>query len=107
MNLVNLTGGNALLVGLTGYAVVFLGLIMLMIVVMILGKVMQKKAVEAAPVTVTETAIPKEKAPGTAGELKLYNTNPRDAAMVMAVVADELKTPLNELRFISIREVDE
>lgn len=44
-------------------------------------------------------------APGTAGELKLYDTDPRDAAMVMAIVADELGKPLNELRFISIREV--
>ena len=44
-------------------------------------------------------------APGTAGELKLYDTDPRDAAMVMAIVADELGKPLNELRFISIKEV--
>ena len=44
-------------------------------------------------------------APGTAGELKLYDTDPRDAAMVMAIVADKLGKPLNELRFKSIREV--
>ena len=44
-------------------------------------------------------------APGTAGDFKLYNTDPRDAAMVMAIVADELQKPLNELRFISIREI--
>ena len=44
-------------------------------------------------------------APGSAGDFKLYNTDPRDAAMVMAIVADTLGKPLNELRFISIREV--
>ena len=44
---------------------------------------------------------------GTAGELKLYNVEKRDAAMVMAIVADKLGKPLNELRFISIREVTE
>lgn len=44
-------------------------------------------------------------APGSAGEVKLYDTDPRDAAMIMAIVADELQKPLNELRFISIREV--
>ena len=44
-------------------------------------------------------------APATAGAIKLYNTDPRDAAMVMAIVADELQKPLNELRFISIREI--
>ena len=46
-------------------------------------------------------------APGSAGELKLYDTDPRTAAMLMAIVADELKTPLNELRFVSIKEVKE
>ncbi len=44
-------------------------------------------------------------APGSAGDIKLYNTDPRDAAMLMAIVADELGKPLNELRFISIKEV--
>ena len=58
--------------------------------------------VSAAPVPPTAPAKP---APGTAGELKLYNVNERDAAMVMAIVADSLGKPLNELRFISIREV--
>ena len=44
-------------------------------------------------------------APGSAGELNLYDTDPRDAAMIMAIVADELGKPLNELRFLSIKEV--
>ena len=58
---------------------------------------------EPAPVS----APPKKLAPGTAGEVKLYDTDPRTAAMLMAIVADELKTPINELRFISIREIKE
>ena len=58
-------------------------------------------AAPAAPAP-AKTADP---APGTAGDFKLYNTDPRDAAMVMAIVADTLGKPLNELRFISIREV--
>ena len=44
-------------------------------------------------------------APGTAGEVKIYDTDPRDAAMIMAIVADKLQKPLNELRFVSIKEV--
>ena len=44
-------------------------------------------------------------APGTAGELKLYDTPPKTAAMLMAIVADKMGKPLNELRFISIKEV--
>ena len=107
MDLVNLTSGNAVLIGLTGYLVVFLGLVLLMVVIMILGRAMHKNTPAAATVAVESVpSVPKEKAPGTAGELKLYNTDPKDAAMAMAVVADELKTPLNELRFISIREVE-
>ena len=44
-------------------------------------------------------------APGSAGKMKLYNTPPKVAAMVMCIVADTMKKPLNELRFISIKEV--
>ncbi|MBQ2071321.1 MAG: OadG family protein [Oscillospiraceae bacterium] len=103
-------GGYALL----GYCVVFFGLILLMIVIMVMGKIMMAKntapaaqpEAAAAPVPAA-LAVPAEKAPGTAGEFKLYNTDPRDAAMVMAIVADSLGKPINELRFISIREVKE
>jgi Na+-transporting methylmalonyl-CoA/oxaloacetate decarboxylase gamma subunit len=103
-------GGYALL----GYCVVFFGLILLMIVIMVMGKIMMVKntapaaqpEAAAAPVPAAP-AVPAEKAPGTAGEFKLYNTDPRDAAMVMAIVADSLGKPINELRFISIREVKE
>ena len=44
-------------------------------------------------------------APGTAGKLKLYDVEPKTAAMLMAIVADKMGKPLNELRFISIKEV--
>ncbi len=47
------------------------------------------------------------KAKGSSGEICIYNVKPRDAAMVMAIVADELKTPLNRLRFKSIKQVTE
>ena len=46
------------------------------------------------------------KAPGSAGQLKLYNVEPKTAAMIMAIVADKMGKPLNELRFISIKEVE-
>ncbi len=44
-------------------------------------------------------------APGSAGKLKLHDVEPKVAAMCMAIVADRLGKPLNELRFISIKEV--
>jgi len=46
-------------------------------------------------------------APGSAGQLKLHNVEPKAAAMIMAIVANKLGKPLNELRFISIKEVTE
>ena len=100
-------GGYALL----GYAVVFLGLVLLMIVVTIIGKIFiakDAKAKAAAPVAAAPAAAPeitKPTAPGTAGELKLHDVEPKTAAMLMAIVADKLGKPLNELRFISIKEV--
>ena len=62
----------------------------------------------AASSTESDTVVPPvvvEPAPGSAGELKLYDTDPRDAAMIMAIVADKMGKPLNELRFRSIREI--
>ena len=50
-------------------------------------------------------AAPKAVAPGSAGELKLHDVEPKTAAMLMAIVADKMGKPLNELRFISIKEV--
>ena len=92
-----------------GYLVVFIGLILLMIAIIVMGRIMKSRsaarpaAQTAAPLPAPAPAAPP--APGTAGELKLYNTDDRTAAMLMAIVADELETPLNELRFKSIKEV--
>jgi len=48
---------------------------------------------------------PKPAAPGSAGRLKIHDVEPKTAAMLMAIVADKTGKPLNELRFISIKEV--
>ena len=94
-----------------GYAVVFIGLILLMLVIFAMGRIMASR--KAAPQAESPAAAPAPApaipaappAPGSAGELKLYNTDEKTAAMLMAIVADELQTPLCELRFKSIREV--
>ena len=108
--------GDALVDAILGYLVVFIGLTLLMIVVIAAGKIMSRKAAEkkaaavaapAAAAAAPAPAAPKEKAPGSAGEVKIYDTDPRDAAMIMAIVADKLQKPLNELRFVSIKEVKE
>ena len=105
-DMVNLSLGTAGITALLGYLVVFIGLIMLMLVVMALGAVMKKKSAPAAVEAVAAAEpVSVQEAEGTAGELKLYDTDPKDAAMVMAIVADTLGKPLNQLRFISIKEV--
>ena len=85
--------------------------VVLMVVVMVMGRIMVARARKAQAAAVAEAApveaAPVAEAPGTAGELKLYDTDPRDAAMIMAIVADTLGKPLNQLRFKSIREVKE
>ncbi len=110
MELVNISIPNAALTALLGYLVVFLGLVLLMLVVMAQGKLMAPKKraeVKAADAPAAPAAPEKPKAKGSAGELKLYDTDPKDAAMIMAIVADALGKPLNELRFLSIKEIKE
>ena len=101
--------GAAGVYALLGYAVVFFGLILLMVVVMIMGKAFTAKkeapAAAAAPAAPAAPAVEPEKAPGTAGQLKTYDVPPKTCAMLMAIVADKMGKPLNELRFISIKEV--
>ena len=89
----------------------FIGLVLLMIVVIIVGKMMtasQKKKVQsAAPAAapVAAAAPIGKPAPGSAGEVKLYDVPDKEAAMLMAIVADKMQKPVNELRFKSIKEV--
>ena len=107
-DLINISVGDAAMTALLGYAVVFIGIIMLMILVMFVGDLMFKSAKRKAanaPAPAPAAPAAPAVAPGTAGELKLYDTDPKDAAMVMAIVADKLGKPINELRFKSIREV--
>ena len=117
---VNLDIGQAAILALLGYGVVFFGLILLMAVVTVIGKIFiaqdkkaankaaaAKAAVAAAPAPAAAPAAAAEPvyAPGSAGQLKLYNVEPKTAAMIMAIVANQMGKPLNELRFISIKEV--
>lgn len=100
--------GEAAVDALLGYAVVFFGICLLMAVVMLMGKyfVAQDNKAKAAKAAAAPAEAPaKPLAPGSAGELKMYDVEPKTAAMIMAIVADKLQKPLNELRFISIKEV--
>ena len=100
------------IVALLGYGLVFLGLIALMVVVIALGKAFvaaekrkAAKVVKEEPAPAPAPAVEPAKAPGSAGRLMLHDVEPKTAAMIMAIVADKMGKPLNELRFISIKEV--
>ena len=104
---------DSLLVSLLGLCVVFFVLILISFFIRIISKIMSvgaKKAPAAEPVAAAAApAAPaadpnKVPAPGSLGDIKLFDVDDQTAAMVMAIVADELKAPLNELRFISIKE---
>lgn len=104
---------ESLQVSLLGICVVFFVLILISFFIRIISKILSvssKKAPSAEPAAAAAApAAPaadpnKVPAPGSLGEIKLFDVDDQTAAMVMAIVADELKAPLNELRFISIKE---
>jgi len=107
----NLTFGEGVLYSILGMLVVFFGLICLQFVIYLLGKfVGNGKSAAAAPAVQAAAASAASApvsgaAPGSAGDVMLYDTPDRDAAMIMAITANKLGKPLNELRFKSIREV--
>lgn len=101
--------GTAALIVVLGMAVVFFGLILLMFVTKIAGAIINRKntaAPAAAPAVASAApAVPNAPAPGSAGKIALHDVPDKTAAMLMAIVADRTGKPLNQLRFISIREV--
>ena len=103
--------GEALIFALIGFAIVFAVLLILNIFIRILSAVVRgiengtKKteaapaAPAAAPVADSKPAIPAgmKVADGSLGDVKLYDVDDATAAMIMAIVADQLDAPLNEL----------
>lgn len=97
-----------------GMSTVFAVLVLLWVLIIAESKILsamenKKKEAEApkgaTPAPSAPVAKPAPVAKGSCGGVMLHDVPDRTAAMIMAIVADELKTPLNELRFISIKEV--
>ena len=101
--------GTAALIVVLGMAVVFFGLILLMYVTKIAGAIIsRKKSAEPAAAPAAAPAAPAVKtapAPGPASKIALHDVPDKTAAMLMAIVASKTGKPLNQLRFISIREI--
>ena len=111
-----MTFGDACLYSVTGLLVVFFALILLMAIIKIMtavGDSVEKKAAlataaaapAAAPAPAAEPAKVETPGPKYTRELKLWDTDPRDAAMIMAIVAETTQIPLKELQFLSIKEI--
>jgi len=95
-------------------AIAMVAVMAIFVIIMVIRKhITLKKAAKAKNFEVTEekntgVAVPSSPAPtapGSAGKVKLHDVDPKTAAMLMAIVADKTGKPLNELRFISIKEV--
>ncbi|MDR1692190.1 MAG: OadG family protein [Oscillospiraceae bacterium] len=111
---------DAFLLSLVGFSVVFLALMALIGVIKLINAVTggNKQNQPQAPVLAAPAAGNAPAAPvpvagkgsmvpavGSEGDIDLYTVEDQTAALLMAIVADDLKAPLNTLRFISIREV--
>ena len=90
--------------------IAMVAVLVVVVIVAVIRKALSNKKADVAPAPVVEAApapvVEAKPAPGSAGGVKLYNVEPKTAAMLMAIVADKLGKPLNELRFISIKEVE-
>lgn len=119
--------GASLQLAVSGMTIVMIALALLAVLVLIMNKIVPSilgtnKAKPAAPVASAPVVVQKSPeaaapapalAPGMAilpanqsqGELNLYDVDDKTAAMIMAIVSDSTKIPLNELYFKSIKSV--
>ena len=81
-------------------------LVLVVVIAVIHKAIANKKAASVEIIEEPSEPAPAPVAPGSAGQLKLHNVEPKTAAMLMAIVADKLGKPLNELHFISVKEVE-
>ena len=87
--------------------IALVALLALVVIIAVICKAVSNKKAENSPAPAEQAPAAAEapKAPGAAGQLKLHDVEPKVAAMLMAIVADKMGKPINELRFISIKEV--
>ena len=113
MKIETLSTGEVFLYSLVGLVVVIASLAVLACMIMLISKLVSRFASGKAPEAPAPAAASKPAAPAsaaakpavmaTAGELVLRDVDDQTAALLMAIVADQTKIPLNELRFKSIK----
>lgn len=114
--------GQAFVLSAIGLAIVLIALAFLAVMLLALNKFLpslsaNKQDAPAAPVVQQASAAPVEEKPAipagmaalpanqSQGEINLYSVDDKTAAMIMAIVSDTTKIPLNELYFKSIKEI--
>ena len=112
------TLSESILLSIVGFGVVFLALGLLAVFITIMAKIVSNINAKNTPQKSEEkAAAPAPAAPAkdpnkvplpettSQGQCDLHNVSYRDAALIMAIVADKLDAPLNTLVFKSIKEV--
>ena len=84
-----------------------LGIVLALLAVFVLWVLVRKHHKTAEPAPAEEAPAEPVLAPGSAGKVMTFDVPDKTAAMLMAIVAEKTGKPLNELRFISIKEVKE
>ncbi len=117
MKINSLSTGGIFLYSLVGMLVVLVALAILAYLITLVSKAVSHFTAEKTPeapapaaavkpaasvATATPAAV-KPAVMATAGELKLCDVDDQTAALLMAVVADQTKIPLSELRYKSIK----
>ncbi len=110
----SMTIGESLLLSLVSMGTIMAVLLLIMGLIYLMSYLYReftkrKKAKSGMPesATVAEPAAAQPAAPGSCGELTLVKCSERDAAMIMAIVANNMQEDLNRLRFRSIKLVDD
>lgn len=106
--------GEALMIAVSGFMVVFLMLVILWGIIVMVNKVVtvlekpEDTAVSSFPQEIVTREEPAaDNAPQIyGGEIALFDVDEKTAATIMAIISHETKIPLNQLVFRSIRAVE-
>lgn len=119
----NISPGEAVLLSLLGFAIVFSVLVLLSFIIRLLSLVVRKieghegavavalaapapAQAAAAPAAITPAAAAPAASGAVPGQAMIHGVPPRTAAILMAIVADESGIPPEELRIVSITQLD-
>ena len=108
---------QAISISLTGILTVMIILALLAVLVVMLSRLIRtaegkKKETPVPHKTANPVQVPKPETVATdekqtAGQLDLYKTDEKTAAVIMAIVSKESGIPLNRLRFKSIKLIEQ